>query len=425
MTTLKLSILMIEDSRDADHVKILLNGARNSHYVIVHVQHLADGLQCLRDQTFDAVLLDLELPGIDGIEAVRAVRSECPDVPLIALTDLDDEEVGMKMLQMDVQDYLTKGQIDSHILARSIRYARERKRVITDLQASESRFRRLSESGIIGIAYFDINGRIGNANDTLLSMIGYSREELEQGLVRWDRLLPPEWRPHMLKIARTFTETGRIAPYETEYLGRDGSRHWGLFGAAKIEGKGDGIAFVVDITERKKLAEELRRMAYHDVLTGLPNRRHFLELIRATLADAQRTRSRTALILLDLDRFKGVNDTLGHDAGDELLKLAAGRLLSALGSRGTVARIGGDEFSIVLPDSGDPEEIIGTVRKIHAALRETCFIAGREFHITTSMGISVSPDDGDAVNTLFRCADVALYRAKDRGRNTYEFYSGG
>lgn len=419
-----LRILMIEDSiDDADLVRIMLGRVRDPAFTIVNAQRLAEGLQCLREQTFDAVLLDLGLPDKAGVDAVRDVRKACPVVPLIVLTGFDDEEVALKMLQMDVQDYLIKGQIDGNLLVRSIRYARERKRAIMDLQASESRFRRLSESGIIGIAYFDINGRISDANDTFLSMVGYSREELEKGIVRWDRLLPPEWRPHMLKVAQAFKTTGRIAPYETEYLGRDGSRFWGLFGAARIEGTADGIAFVVDITERKKLEKEIRHMAYHDALTGLPNRRLFLELVRFELAEAQRNRKKTGLLFLDLDRFKEVNDTLGHEAGDELLKIVAARLKSALRKADAVARIGGDEFSILLAGITCSEDITEIVRKILAAFREDCVIAGQKFHVTISMGISVYPDDSDAINTLFRYADVALYRAKNRGRNTFEFYS--
>ncbi len=153
----------------------MLNRVRDPVFTVVNAQRLAEGLQCLREQTFDVVLLDLGLPDSTGIDAVRDVRKECPEVPLIVLSGLDDEEVALKTLQMDVQDYLAKGQFDGNLLVRSIRYARERKRVIIELQASEARFRRLSESGVIGIVYFDINGRISDGNDTFLSMIGYSR----------------------------------------------------------------------------------------------------------------------------------------------------------------------------------------------------------------------------------------------------------
>jgi diguanylate cyclase (GGDEF)-like protein len=184
----------------------------------------------------------------------------------------------------------------------------------------------------------------------------------------------------------------------------------------------DGIAFIVDITGRKKLEEEIRHMAQHDALTGLPNRRFFLELIRNGFGEAFRNRKKMGLVLLDLDRFKGINDTMGHEAGDELLRTVADRLTSVIRKSDVVARIGGDEFSILLDGIVGKKDITEIVRKILVALRDTCIIAGREIHITTSMGISIYPDDSDDIKTLFRFADIALYRAKDRGRNTFAFH---
>jgi diguanylate cyclase (GGDEF)-like protein len=166
-------------------------------------------------------------------------------------------------------------------------------------------------------------------------------------------------------------------------------------------------------------------MANHDFLTGLPNRRLFRELLRYGIEDAYRNRKKMALLFLDLDRFKEVNDTLGHEAGDELLKEVAERLKSTLRKADAVARIGGDEFSILLAGIESQEDITEIVRKILVSLRDTCVLAGREFHVTTSMGISIYPDDSDDINTLFRYADIALYRAKDLGRNTFAFYNPG
>ena len=177
-----------------------------------------------------------------------------------------------------------------------------------------------------------------------------------------------------------------------------------------------------DITERKKMEEEIWHMAHHDALTGLPNRRLFLELMRFGLVEAHRNRMKAGLLFLDLDRFKEVNDMLGHETGDALLKKVAKRLTSAVREVDVVARLGGDEFSILLAGIEYPKDIIEIARKILVALKEKCVIAGRTLHITTSMGISIYPDDSREVHTLFRYADIAMYRAKDRGRNTFEFY---
>jgi diguanylate cyclase (GGDEF)-like protein/PAS domain S-box-containing protein len=426
MKNVHISVLAIEDSPDdAELLRHMLGKVREPSFTFAQAPRLSEGLQLLRDKggSFDIVLLDLKLPDSEGMDSVLEIRRQSPTIPIIVFTGLDDDEVAFKALHLDVQDYLTKGQIDRNLLVRSIRYAIERKRAVEALRNSEARFRRLSESGIIGIVYFNGAGRIIDGNDKFLEMIGATREDLAAGrLRRWVRLVPPEWQTRTREASEEFRTTGRITPYETEYLSHDGSKHWGLFGAAKLDGQTNEIAFIVDITERKKLEVEITHMAHHDVLTGLPNRRLFMELIRLKTAEARRNRTKAGLLFLDLDRFKEVNDTLGHEAGDELLKVAAERLRASIRDSDAVARIGGDEFSILLAGITRPEDISDIARKILDAFREKCIIAGHEFTITASMGISVYPDDSETIESLFRYADIALYHAKTLGRNMFEFY---
>jgi diguanylate cyclase (GGDEF)-like protein/PAS domain S-box-containing protein len=424
MKNVNINVLAIEDNPDdAELLRVMLKKVQEPSFTFVQAPRLSGGLQILREGSFDIVLLDLGLPDSEGMDSVLKIRRQSPTIPIIVFTGIDDNEVALKALHLDVQDYLTKGQIDRHLLVRSIRYAIERKRAVEALRNSEARFRRLSESGIIGIAYFDADGRIIDGNDKFLAMIGSNREELAAGRVRrWGRLVPPEWETRMREASEEFRASGRITPYETEYLSRNGSRFWGLFGAAKLDGQPDEIAFIVDITERKRLEEEITHMAHHDVLTGLPNRRLFMELIRFEIAEARRNRTKTGLLFLDLDRFKEVNDTLGHEAGDKLLKTVAERLRAAIRDSDAVARIGGDEFSILIAGITRPDDITEIAQKILDAFQEKCIIAGHEFTITASMGISVYPDDSDTIESLFQYADIALYHAKNRGRNTFEFY---
>ncbi len=425
MKNVNISVLAIDDNPDdAELIRLMLAMVQEPSFTFVRALRLSEGLQVLREGSFDIVLLGLRLPDSEGMDSVLKIRSQSPTIPIIVFTGFDDDEVALKALHLDVQDYLTKGKVDRNLLVRSIRYAIERKRAVEALQNSEARFRRLSESGIIGIAYFDADGRITDGNDKFLAMVGSNREELSAGRVRrWGRLVPPEWQARMREASEQFSATGRITPYETEYLSRDGSRFWGLFGAAKLDGQPDGIAFIVDITDRKRLEEEIRHMAHHDVLTGLPNRRLFMELIRFEIAEARRNRTKTGLLFLDLDHFKEVNDTLGHEAGDQLLKTVAERLRAAIRDSDAVARIGGDEFSILLAGITRPEDMTEIALNILDAMRDKCITAGHEFTITTSMGISVYPDDGDSIESLFQYADIALYHAKNRGGNTFEFYN--
>lgn len=175
--------------------------------------------------------------------------------------------------------------------------------------------------------------------------------------------------------------------------------------------------------ELKKMEEEVRHMAHHDPLTGLPNRRLFISLLSLGFAQSRRHDMKLAILFLDLDRFKDINDTMGHEAGDELLKEVAGRLKATVRASDTVARIGGDEFNVILPDVVRAEDISDVAQKIVECFRKTFMIAGHEFHVTPSIGISVYPDDSEEMDALLKYADIAMYDAKKAGRNTYRFYN--
>ncbi|MBZ0156399.1 MAG: EAL domain-containing protein [Alphaproteobacteria bacterium] len=174
--------------------------------------------------------------------------------------------------------------------------------------------------------------------------------------------------------------------------------------------------------ERKGIEEAMRHMAHHDTLTGLPNRRLFMDIVTIELAQAHRSHRKLAVLFLDLDRFKEVNDTLGHEAGDELLQEVARRLRANIRESDTVARIGGDEFNITLTDIAHAEDIAVIAQKIMHSFQSPFLIAGHSLHITASIGISVYPDDSEEIDTLFRFADIAMYYAKELGKNTYRFY---
>ncbi len=178
-----------------------------------------------------------------------------------------------------------------------------------------------------------------------------------------------------------------------------------------------------DTTERKRMEEEIRHMALHDPLTGLPNRRMFLDILNLEIAQARRHKKKLAVLFLDLDRFKEINDTLGHDVGDRLLMHVAGRFRNTLRESDTVARIGGDEFNMVLADITRSDAVSEIALKIVNSLGSPIVLNGHELHISTSAGISIYPDDSEEVETLLRYADIAMYDAKEHGRNTFRFYN--
>ncbi|HUP49792.1 MAG TPA: diguanylate cyclase, partial [Thermoanaerobaculia bacterium] len=179
------------------------------------------------------------------------------------------------------------------------------------------------------------------------------------------------------------------------------------------------IGLIRDITERKSAEQQIEYQAYHDALTGLANRRLFQEHLTLALALAQRRRRAVAVLFLDLDHFKVVNDSLGHSVGDALLKQVATRLRSAVRDGDTVARVGGDEFTIVLQDLGDRDDAGLVARKVLRTIAQPMEVGDHRLYVTTSIGIAIFPDDGDDAETLLKNADSAMYRAKAEGRNTY------
>jgi len=177
-----------------------------------------------------------------------------------------------------------------------------------------------------------------------------------------------------------------------------------------------------DITERKRREEEVRELAHHDELTGLPNRRLLDDRIAQAFAAARRTQDSVAVMLLDLDRFKPINDTYGHEAGDRVLKVVATRLADCVRKADTVARVGGDEFVVMLP-MRDGQHASRVAEGILAALAEPIRLGTNEFQVGVSIGISVFPDDATDKEELLRCADRAMYAVKASGRNSYRFYT--
>ena len=199
-----------------------------------------------------------------------------------------------------------------------------------------------------------------------------------------------------------------------------------LLNARQIE-RGIGKAQIIllaieDITTRKEMEEKIKRLAYHDSLTGLPNRMLLSDRLNMAKILSDRNRKKLALMMLDIDKFKEINDTLGHHIGDLLLQVVAEKLTGILRKEDTVARFGGDEFVLVLPDQKDVQTALNVARKIIDAFRDTVVLEGRALIITSSIGISIYPDHGQDIDTVLKNADSAMYRAKQAGRNQYRLY---
>jgi diguanylate cyclase (GGDEF)-like protein/PAS domain S-box-containing protein len=215
--------------------------------------------------------------------------------------------------------------------------------------------------------------------------------------------------------------------YEVEHDFATIGRRIMLLNARQIErGRGKEriiLLAIEDITTRKEMEQEIKRIAYHDSLTGLPNRILLIDRLNMAISQTNRNRKKVALMMLDLDKFKEINDTLGHHIGDLLLQAVAEKLTGILRKEDTVARFGGDEFVLVLPEQRDAQTALKVARKIIDAFRDAVVLEGHSLIITSSIGISLYPDHGADIDTILKNADSAMYQAKQAGRNQYQLYN--
>lgn len=294
------------------------------------------------------------------------------------------------------------------------------------LRESEQRFRSAFENSPIGIVLIDLKGKIFQANNFAAEVLGYEETPLED--VHISRLVPPEDRNQLKDmLSRMSTGADETVRTECRMIRLDNLEVWtNLHVVLQRDAAGQPnylIGQIADITEMKSSQSRMERMAFYDTLTNLANRRLFYDRLGQAVDHAQRSRHLSALLYLDLDQFKRVNDTLGHEVGDVLLQEVSTRLTACVRKEDTVARLGGDEFTVLLFDVRSPSDASMVADKILNALRQPLTISGHQLVITTSIGITIVPQDGTNPNALMKNADLAMYRAKDHGRNTYQFYS--
>ena len=300
----------------------------------------------------------------------------------------------------------------------SFRDVTERQRNENALAESEARFRLLFEQNAAGVCRKDLSGRILESNETFARILGYSRDEL-LGMTDADLHVRPSEAAELTEI---LGHAHTLQSIEIEMLRKDGESVWVLMNLVLVgEGRDATVhETAVDINDRKRAEEQIEFHAYHDVLTGLPNRKLFTDRLNWALSRCRRSGHPLAVMFIDLDHFKTINDTLGHTAGDELLLEMARRLQACVREDDMVARLGGDEFTIVLSDLREAEDALAVAQKILASIEEPLAISGMAIYVTASIGIAVYPTDGTDPETLLKNADTALYRAKDAGRNTYQ-----
>ncbi len=282
------------------------------------------------------------------------------------------------------------------------------------LRESELRYRLLFEQNAAGVCVTELHGRVIDCNTTFASMLGFNRTELMGQNIASVYARPVE-RDELAAMLHDATTLNSV---EVELRRKFGAPLWVL---QNLTLAGDAIHMtVVDISDRKRAEEQIEFHAYHDVLTNLPNRKLFTDRLMQNVTRARRSGRSVGVMFVDLDHFKNINDTLGHEAGDELLLEMSRRLRDCVREDDTVARLGGDEFTIILAELRHPEDAAGVAEKIIRAVRKPMSISGTAIEVSASIGIALFPEDGGDPETLLRNADSAMYRAKESGRNTYQ-----
>ncbi len=407
-----------------------------------------EAIELTRSIKPDVILMDLSMPDIDGIEATRRIFQTDP-TPVVILTAYDTPDMVEKASEAGAGAYLVK-MPKTDELERAITVAMTRfddlmklrnlnrelkeeiaRRVLAEKRREEAQnfLNRSMECSPVGILLLDKRSRFSYLNQTVTSWLGRDRQEfIDKSLAEVDPLvMPRETTQVIAEKIKTAVQTGvAIAGKEIEIIKQDDGLMPVVFSVAGVKSEsGDilgGIIQIVDITERVRVEEALKHMATHDALTGLPNRRLFNDRIELEMAHARRNQQKIGLMYFDLDYFKKVNDTFGHRIGDHLLQLVGKRLAALLRESDTVARMGGDEFTLISPEMASKEDAIPIAERVMSALREPFEFDGQRVRVSTSLGIAIYPDDGEDVDTLMKHADIAMYRAKEQGRDRYRYY---
>ena len=426
-----LRILILEDhASDAELMKAELKNAELS-FTALRVDTKKTFEAALNDFHPDLVLSDYSLPDYNGRAALEFTQKNFPDVPVIIVTGTIGEETAVELLKAGAKDYVLKDRIArlpsaveralSEMELAKVGRASERR-----LRESEERFRATLEHAPIGIMVTELDGRFIEVNQSICDLLGYTREELLK--LTFMEITHPDDREKTRDNIQKLLD-GEISSYKLEklYMRKDGTLVWVQVTASLLRDESGAplnfIGQVEDISERKHHQEAIRKLAYYDALTGLPNRRLLQNGLEQSLVQAKRHGRCLAVMFLDLDHFKEINDTLGHDAGDELLTIMATRLERCVRSGDTVSRLGGDEFIIVLPEISHQKDAVFVAEKLLKLLSEPVTLQGREMKITASIGIVVYPDNSAAhAMDLMKMADVAMYRAKEAGRNQFQIY---
>ncbi|HET6721084.1 MAG TPA: diguanylate cyclase, partial [Rhodocyclaceae bacterium] len=432
-----LRVLVVEDSEN--DFLLLISLLRRGGFVpeARRVDSEREFREALEETDWEIVIADYRLPEFSAPSALAIVKHYCPETPFIIVSSLMQEDLAAVSILSGAHDVLHKEKLVRlpAVIRRELKAARLRAAqhvaVATAeasrdaLQDSEARFLLLTQHLPECFWLYDVAERkTVYVNEAYTKITGRPTA----GFLQDPRDIVEAMHESDERRLAAALERTRFGGIDDDFRIKawDGRLRWvhlRTFAVRDTQGVIRSVGGIMsDITDMVSQQHELQRMAHFDTLTGLPNRILFKERLSASLSMSRRNGWLLGLLLVDLDRFKVINDTLGHAVGDELLRLAAKRLHLVVRESDTVCRMGGDEFAIILPDLPSADDAACVSRKLIDAMAQPFLLAGQDLFVSASIGITLFPDDTDNVDVLISNADAAMYRAKGAGRNTYEFY---
>jgi diguanylate cyclase (GGDEF)-like protein/PAS domain S-box-containing protein len=438
MNTDRHRILIVDD--DAGGRRLTRATLLRAGFEVTEAADGAQALEAMRELLPDLVLMDVSMPVMDGFTCCAELRKlpGGPRVPVVMMTGLDDVQSIERAFEVGATDFITKP-INWPILAHRVRYMLRASAAINQLKHNQRRLSNAQRIGEMGDWEWDVRAGRVSASEQAWRIFG---RDSGLGALEDDQFLTTVYEEDAERVrmacARAIANGDDFA-IEHRVVSRDGVLRHVHQQVEVVEQDDSGravrlVGAVHDITRRKDAEEQVRRLAYFDTLTGLPNRLLFTEQLIKALAQAERHNQQLAVLFIDLDDFKRVNDTLGHGAGDDLLKQIGERLagsiraLDSVTRQGfddhgnTIARLGGDEFIVLLNNVNDAVDAGAVARRLVSALAEPVTVQGTELYVSCSVGVATFPGDGADIETLLMNADTAMYRAKEAGRGGLQFY---
>jgi PAS domain S-box-containing protein len=461
-------ILVVDD--DAGGRRLTRATLSKAGFVVIEAADGQQALNLLRDALPDLVLMDVSMPVMDGFTACAELR-RLPGgggVPVVMMTGLDDVKSIEYAFEVGASDFITKP-LNWAILPHRVRYMLRASKAINHLDQNQRRLSNAQRIGEMGDWQWDVRQDRVTPSDQAARIFGHAATSSDLSLENFLATVHPQDAEQLLLACRRAVQSGDAFAIDHRIVLHDGQLRHVHQQVEVIErdeaGQARQLAGAVhDVTRRKDAEEQIRQLAYFDALTGLPNRVLFGEQVQKAISQAERRRTQLAVMFVDLDHFKRVNDTLGHGAGDELLRLVSTRLASLVREADSVthhegrttdfapqfshsqhqgqvhtqlhtqpadlvtsevqsiARLGGDEFIVLMTDVQRVEDAAAVARRLVAALAEPLTVHGTEIFVGGSVGVAMYPADGANINTLLMNADTAMYRAKAAGRGGFQFY---